>query len=176
MHHDLSGGTAFLIAVLVVVGAVILVALIWPLVNKLFFFDWPPLYEWQQARRPLRPIDQWRVIWATDRNRPVGRATLADAQLAYARYRQARARRALDRRRLGWRVAALVLQGIVVASFAALAAAHSQQRVFYSLLAAGNALGAVGNVLESSRSLSRQVEQMARLQTQIKDRAHLSAP
>jgi hypothetical protein len=138
---------------------VILVALIWPLVSKLFFFDWPPLYEWQQARRPLRPTDQWRVIWATDRNHPAGRATLADAQLAYARYRQTRARRALNRRRPGWRVGALVLQGIVVAGFAALAAAHSEQRVFYTLLAAGNALGAVGNVLESSRSLPRATRQ-----------------
>ncbi len=175
MHHDPSWETAFLIAALVVVGVIILVALLWPLANKLFFFDWPPLYEWQQARRPLRRIDQWRVIWATDRNHLVGRAELADAQLAYARYRQARAQRALDRqrRRRGWQVVALVLQGIAVAGFTALAAAHSRQRVVYSLLAAGQALGILGNVLESSRSLSRRVERMARLQTQIKDRIYV---
>jgi hypothetical protein len=174
VHHDLSWETAFLIGALVVVGVVILVALLWPLANKLFFFDWPPLYEWQQARRPLRRIDQWRVIWATDRNHLVGRAALADAQLAYARYCQARTQRALDRqrRRRGWRLGALVLQGIAV-GFTALAAAHSQQRVLYSLLAAGQALGVLGNVLESSRSLSRRVERMARLQTQIKDRIYV---
>ena len=38
---------------------------------------------------------------------------------------------------------------------------------------AGQALGVLGNVLESSRSLSRRVERMARLQTQIKDRIHV---
>ncbi len=175
MHHDPSWETAFLIAALVVVGVIILVALLRPLASKLFFFDWPPLYEWQQARRPLRRIDQWRVIWATDRNHLVDRAELADAQLAYARYRQARAQRALDRqrRRRGWQVVALVLQGIAVAPFAALAVAHSQQRVVYSLLAAGQALGILGSVLESSRSLSRRVERMARLQTQIKDRIYV---
>jgi hypothetical protein len=101
-------------------GVVILVALIWPLANKLFFFDWPPLYEWQQARRPLCRIDQWRVIWATGRNHPARRAEQTEAQLAYARYRQARAQRALDRRRsrLGWGVVALVGHGIGIASFA----------------------------------------------------------
>jgi len=173
VHHDPSQTTVFVIAALIVVGVVILVALLWPLANKLFFFDWPPLYEWQQARRPLRRIDQWRVIWATDRNHPVGRAALAEAQLAYAHYRQARAQRALDRRRPGWQVVALVLQGIGVAGFAALAAAHSQQRVFYSLLAAGQALGALGIVLENSRSLRRRADRMARLQTQIDDRTHV---
>jgi len=161
------------VAALIVVGVVILVALIWPLANKLFFFDWPPLYEWQQARRPLRRIDQWRVIWATGRNHPARRAELTEAQLAYARYRQARAQRALDRRRpkLGLGVVALVGQSIVAAGFAALAAAHSQQRAFYIFLAAGQALGAFGIVLGLPGSLSRQVKRMARLQIQIQDRA-----
>ena len=103
------------------------------------------------------------MIWATGRNHPVGRAALAEAQLAYARYLQARAQRALDRRRPGWQVVALVLQGIAVASSAALAAAHSQQRVLYSEPAAGPAaLGALGIVLESSRSLKRRADRMAR--------------
>ncbi len=173
MRPDPSQTTVFVVAALIVVGVVILVALIWPLANKLFLFDWPPLYEWQQARRPLRRIDQWRVIWATYRNRPARRAELAEAQLAYARCRQARAQRALDRRRPGWQVVALVGQGIVVASFAALAAAHSQQRALYSLLAAGQAVGALGNVLGLPGSLSRQVKRMARLQIQIEDRAQV---
>jgi hypothetical protein len=173
VRPDPSLTTVFVVAGLIVVGVVILVALIWPLVNKLFFVDWPPLYEWQQARRPLRRLDQWRVIWATGRNHPAGRAELTEAQLAYARYRQARAKRALDRRRkrLGWGVFALVGHGIGIASFAALAAAHSQQRVFYGLLAAGQALGLLGIVLGLPGSLSRQVKRMARLQIQIEDRA-----
>lgn len=175
MHHDLSWETAFLIGALGVVGVIILVALLRPLANKLFFFDWPPLYDWQQARRPLRRVDQWRVIRATGRNHLVGRAALADAQLAYARYCQARAQRALDRqrRRRGWRVGALLLQGIAVAGFTALAAAHSQQRVVYGLGAAGQALGILGGLLESSRSLSRRVERMTRLQAQIEDRVYV---
>lgn len=169
MRADPSQTTVFVVAALIVVGVVILVALIWPLANKLFFFDWP-LYEWQQARRPLRRIDQWRVIWATDRNHPAGRAELTEAQLAYARYRQARAQRALDRRRAGWGVVVLVVQGIWIVGFAALAAAHSQQRALYSLLAAGQALG---TVLGLPGSLNRQVKRMARLQIQIEDRAEV---
>ena len=54
-----------------------------------------------------------------------------------------------------------------------LAAAHSQQRVVYSLLAAGQALGVLGNVLGFTEPLSRRVERMARLQTQIKDRIYV---
>jgi broad specificity phosphatase PhoE len=175
VRPDPSQTTVFVIAALIAVGVVILVALIWPLANKLFFFDWPPLYEWQQARRPLRRIDQWRVIWATDRHHLARRAGLTEAQLAYARYRQARAQRALDRRRRrqGWGVVALVGHGIAVAGFAALAAAHSQQRAFYSLLAASQALGALGTVLGFPGSLSRQVKRMARLQSQIEDRAQV---
>lgn len=175
MHHDPFWETAFLIAALVVVAVIIVVALLWPLANKLFSFDWPPLYEWQQARRPLRRIDRWRVIWATDRNHPVGRAALADAQLAYARYCQARTQRGLDRQRgrRRWRVGVLVLQGIAAAGFTALAAAHSQQRLLYSLLAAGQALGVLGIVLENSRSLRRRADRMARLQIQIKDRIYV---
>lgn len=173
MRPDPSLTTVLVVAALIVVGVVILVALIWPLANKLFFSDWPPLYEWQQARRPLRRIDQWRVIWATCRNHPARRAEVTEAQLAYARYRQARAQRALDRRRprLGWGVVALVVHGIGIAGFAALAAAHSQQRAFYSLLAAGQALGARGIVLGLPGSLSRQAKRMTRLQTRIADRA-----
>jgi len=165
--------TVFVVAALIAVGVVILVALIWPLANKLFLFDWPPLYEWQQARRPLRRIDQWRVIWATDRHHPARRAELTEAQLAYARYRQARAQRALDRRRPGWGVVVLVVQGIGIAGFAALAVAYSQQGAFYSLLAAGQVLGALGTVLGLPGSLSRQVERLARLQIQIQDRAQV---
>jgi hypothetical protein len=102
VDHDPA--QAFLIAALAAVGLAMLVPLIIYLRNKLFFFDWPPLYEWQQARRQLHRIDQGRVIWATYRHHPASRATLADAQLAYARYRQASAQRALDRRRPGRRV------------------------------------------------------------------------
>lgn len=171
MRPDPPQTTVFVVAALIAAGVIILVALIWPLANKLFFFDWPPLYEWQQARRPLRRIDQWRVIWATDRHHPARRAELIEAQLAYARYRQARAQRALDRRRPGWGVVALVVHGIAFAGFAALAVAHSQQRAFYSLLAAGPALGALGIVLGFPGSLSRQVKRMARLRIQIEDRA-----
>lgn len=173
MRPDPSQATVFVVAALIVVGVVILVALIWPLANKLFLSTWPPFYEWQQARRPLRRIDQWRVIWATERNHPARRAELAEAQLAYARYRQARAQRALDRRRPGWQVVALVVQGITVAGFAALAAAHSQQRALYSLLAAGCALGALGNVLGFPWPLRREVKRMARFQTQIKERTQV---
>jgi hypothetical protein len=113
------------------------------------------------------------VIWAAWGNHPARRAELTGAQLAYARYRQARAQRALDRRRPGWGVVVLVGHGIVVAGFAALAAAHSQQRAFYSLLAAGQALGALGTMLGFPGSLSRQVKRMARLQMQIEDRAQV---
>ena len=173
MRPDPSQTTVFVVAALIAVGVVILVALIWPLANKLFFSDWPPLYEWQQARRPLRRSDQWRVIWATYRNRPARCAELTEAQLAYARYRQARAQRALDRRRPGWQVVVLIVQGIGVAGFAAPAAAHSQQRAFYSLLAAGQALGALGTVLGLPGSLSRQVKRMTRLRIQIEDRAQV---
>jgi hypothetical protein len=115
------------------------------------------------------------VIWATGRNRPVGRAALAEAQVAYARYRQARAQRALDRqrRRWRWRVVALVFLCIAAAYWAAMAAAQGQQRTIDSLVAAGYVLGALGNVLENSRSLRRQGDRMARLQTRIKDRTHV---
>jgi hypothetical protein len=112
VRPDPSQTTVFVVAALIVVGVVILVALIWPLANKLFLLDWPPLFEWQQARRPLRRIDQWQVIWATGRDHPARRAEQTEAQLAYARYRQARAQRALDRRRPGWGVVVLVVQGI----------------------------------------------------------------
>jgi hypothetical protein len=175
VRPDSSQTTVFVVAALIAVGVAILVALIWPLANKLFLSDWPPLYEWQQALRPLRRIDQWRVIWATDRHHRARRAELAEAQLAYASYRHARAQRALDRRRrrLAWGVVALVGHGIGVAGFAALAAAHSQQRAFYSLLAAGQALGALGIVLGLPGSLSRQVRRMARLQIQIEDHAQV---
>ena len=97
MDHDPAQVTVFLIAALATVVLGILVALIRPMVRKLFFFDWPPLYEWQQARRQLRRTDQWRVIWATRRSHPVSCATLADAQLAYVRYRHASAQRSAQR-------------------------------------------------------------------------------
>ena len=167
MHHDPA--QAFLVAALAAVGLVILVPLIIFLRNKLFFFDWPPLYEWQQARRQLHRIDRGRVIWATYRHHPASRATLADAQLAYARYRQATAQRALDRRRPGRRVAAAAFFGVLAAGSAALAATHSQQRTVFIWGAAGYAFSALGPLVEGRRSLKRLTERMAQLHAEIQD-------
>lgn len=150
-------------------GLVILVPVIIYLRNKLFFFDWPPLYEWQQARRQLRRIDQGRVIWATYRHHPASRAMLADAQLAHARYRQASAQRALDRRRPGRRVAAAALGGVLAAGCAALAVTNSQQRIVFIWAAAGYASSALGPLVEGPRTLKRLTERMARLQAEIQD-------
>ncbi len=168
MPHDLA--QFLLVSALAAVGLVILIPLGIYLVHKLFFFDWPPLYEWQQARRQLRRIDPWRVIWATYRHRPASCPALADAQLAYARYRQAAAQRALDRqRRPGRRAVATVYFGVLAAFWAALAATHGQQRILHSIQAASFAGLALVNWL-SPRSARRQAELMARLQTEIDDR------
>ena len=175
MPHDLA--QFLLIAALTAVGLIILIPLGIFLVHKLFFFDWPPLYEWQQARRQLRRIDQWRVIWATYRHHPASRAALADAQLAHVRYRQAAAQRALDRqRRPGRRAVATVYCGVLAAVWAALAATYSQQRILYSIQAASFAGLALGYWLDR-RAARRQAELMARLQTEINDRymRHLDA-
>src|SRR5260221_11938166 len=51
-----------------------------------------------QARRQLRRIDRWRVIWAASRNHLASRSILADAQLAFMRRVQAAAQRNLSRR------------------------------------------------------------------------------
>src|SRR5260221_11584050 len=51
-----------------------------------------------QARRQLRRIDRWRVIWAASRNHLARRSILADAQLAFMRRVQAAAQRNLSRR------------------------------------------------------------------------------
>ena len=166
MHQDPA--QPFLIAALATLGLVILVPLIIYLRNKLFFFDWPPLYEWQQARRQLHRIDQGRVMWATYRHHPASRATLADAQLAYARYRQAAAQRALDRER-PWRRVAAAFFGVLAAGSAAFAAMHSQQRIIFILGASGYAIGALGPLLEGPRSLKRLTERMAQLQAEIQD-------
>ncbi len=167
MHHDLA--QFLLIAAIVAAGLVILVPLGVYLVHKVFAFDWPPLYEWQQARRQLRPSDRWRVIWATYRHHPAGRAALADAQLAHARYRQAAAQRALDRQRSRWRAVATVYCGVLAALWAALAATHSQQRILYSIQAACFAGLALVNGL-GPRTARRQTEPMARLQAEIENR------
>jgi hypothetical protein len=172
VHHDPAQVTDFLIAALAtVVVLVILVALVLPLVRKLFFFDWPPLYEWQQARRQLRRIDQWRVIWATRRNHLISRATLAGAQLAYVRYRHASAQRSAQRlprrRRLRATVAAIF---VVNAGSWAAAAARSQQRIADSVLAAGFAISALGPALVFPWSERRLIKQMTRLQREIEDR------
>jgi hypothetical protein len=167
VHHDPA--EAFLIAALAAVGLIILIPLTICLRNKLFFFDWPPLYEWQQARRQLHRIDRGRVIWATYRHHPASHATLADAQLAYARYRQAAAQRALDRRRPGRRVAAAAFFGVLAAGSAALAATHSQQRIAFIWGAAGYAMSALAPLVEGPRSLKRGTERMARLQAEIQD-------
>jgi hypothetical protein len=167
VDHDPA--QAFLIAVLAAVGLAILVPLIIYLRNKLFFFDWPPLYEWQQARRQLHRIDQGRVIWATYRHHPASGATLADAQLAYARYRRALAQRALDRRRPGRRVAAAAFFGVLAAGCAALAATNSQQRIVFIWAAAGYASSALGQLVEGPRTLKRLTGRMARLQAEIQD-------
>jgi hypothetical protein len=152
-------------------GLVILIPVIVFLRNTLFFYDWrPPLYEWQQACRQLRRIDQGRVIWATYRHHPASRAMLADAQLAYARYCQARAQRALDRRRPGRRVAAAASFGVLAAGSAAIAATNSQQRIALTLGAAGYAMSALSLLLGGPRSLKRGTERMARLQAEIQDR------
>ena len=160
----------FLIAALVTVGLVIVVPVIIYLVHKLFFFDWPPLYEWQQARRQLRRIDQGRVIWATYyRHHPASRAALGGAQLACARYRQAAAQRALDRQRRGRRIGAVVFLGATAAGFAALAAVQSQQRITDIVIAVGYASNALGTLLAGPRSWRRQTERMTRLQAAIED-------
>ncbi len=153
---------------------VILVPLIIYLVHKLFFFDWPPLYEWQQARRQLRRIDQWRVIWATRRNHPTIQATLAGAQLTYARYLQAAAQRALDRRR-GLRVSLAAYLGIVAAGNAVIAATQSQQRITGSVAAAWFAISALWALAVDPWLLRRQIERMARLGAEI-ERAHEMPP
>jgi len=162
------------VAALSAVGFAILIPLITYLVHKLFFFDWPPLYEWQQTRRQLRLSDRWRVIWATYRHHPTSRAVLADSQLAYARYRQAAAQRALGRHRRGWR-AAVTVYLVLAAVWAALAATLSQQRILNSLQAASFA-GLALVIGLSPRSARRLAELMARLQTEIqaeiKDRTH----
>lgn len=160
---DRDPARAFLIAALATVVLGILVALIRPWVQQLFFFDWPPLYEWQQARRQLRRIDQWHVIWATRRNHPIGRARLADAQLAYVRYLQAGAQRSLHRRGLRVGLAAIF---IVNAGSWAVAAAHSQQRIADSVLAACFAICALGWGLVVPRSEKRLTERMARLRAE----------
>jgi hypothetical protein len=173
VHHDPA--QVFLIAALAA-GLVILIPVIIFLRNRLFFFDWPPLYEWQQARRQLRLIGRGRVIWATCRRHPASRVTLADAQLAYARYRQAAAQRALDRRRPGRRVAAAAFFGVLAAGSAVLAATHSQQRIVFIWGAAGYALSALGPLLEGPRSMKRLAERMARLQAEIQDCYRRSDP
>jgi len=165
--HDLA--QFLLVAVLAAVGLVILFPLGIYLVHKLFFFDWPPLYEWQQARRQLRRIDRWRVIWATYRRHPASRHALADAQLAHARYRQAAAQRPLGRQRPGWRTVATVYCGVLAAFWAALAATHGQQRILSIIQAASFAGLALVNWL-GPRTARRQAELMARLQTEIDDR------
>lgn len=166
MHPDLA--QVLLIAVLAAAGLVILIPLIIYLRNKLFRFDWPPLYEWQQARRQVRLIDRVRVVWATYRHHPASRATLADAQLAHARYRQAAAQRALDRRRPGRSVVAAAGLSVLAACWVALAATHHQLQVLY-WSAASYAFMALGIGLEPW-SLRRLTQRMTRLQTQIEDR------
>jgi hypothetical protein len=51
-----------------------------------------------QARRQLRRIDRWRLIWAASRNHLASRSILADAQLAFMRRVQAAAQQNLSRR------------------------------------------------------------------------------
>jgi len=143
------------------------------LAHKLFLFDWPELYEWQQARRQLRPSDRWRVIWATYRHHPASRATPADAQLAHARYRQAVAQRALDRQRPGRQTVGMVYCGVLAAVWAAFAAAYSQQRILFSIQAACFAGLALSNWLDP-RTARRQAELMARLQAQIEHAPEIS--
>ncbi len=64
MHHDLA--QFLLIAAIVAAGLVILVPLGVYLVHKVFAFDWPPLYEWQQARRqPTATIRPAAPRWLT---------------------------------------------------------------------------------------------------------------
>jgi len=164
--HDLA--QLLLIVALASAGLMILIPLGIYLVHKLFFFDWSPLYEWQQARRQLRLSDRWRVIWATYRHHPASRPALADAQLAHARYRQAAAQRALDRQRLGWRAVATVYCGVLAAFWVALAATHSQQRILHSIQAFSFAGLAIVTWL-SPRTARRQADLMARLQTEIDD-------
>jgi hypothetical protein len=174
--HDPAQVTVFLIAVLATVVLGILVALIRPMVRKLFFFDWPPFYEWQQARRQLRRTDQWRVIWATRRSHPVSGATLADAQLAYARYRHASAQRSAQRlrRRRGRRVSLAAISVVFAGSWAVAAAAQSQQRITDSVAAAGAAMATLAGALDPW-SVRRLIKRMARLQREIEDR-HAQVP
>jgi hypothetical protein len=51
-----------------------------------------------QARRQLRRIDRWRVIWAASRDHLASCSILADARLAFMRRVQAAAQRNLSRR------------------------------------------------------------------------------
>ncbi len=173
MHPDLV--QLFRIAALGAVALGILVPLGIYLVHKLFFFDWPPLYEWQQARGQLRLQDRWRVIWATYRHHPASRAVLADAQLAHVRYRQAAAQRALERQRQrrGRRVVAAAYFGVLAAYWAAFAATHSQVRILLSLQAASFA-GLALVIWLGPRSARRQAELMARLQAQIEHAPEIS--
>ena len=174
MDHDLV--QLVLIAALAAVGLVILVPLIVTVVHKLFFFDRPELYEWQQARRQLHRLDQGRVIWATNRQRPAGRAGLAEAQLAYARYRQDVARRALRRGRRRGRLAAMIWNGVVAAGYAALAGAATQSQLrILGIVAAGSFAGNALTIALAPRSSRRQIERMARLQAEIERAPELSS-
>ena len=169
MHDELA--QFLLIAAFTAAGLVILVPLGVYLVHRLFFFDWPPLYEWEQARRQLRLGDRWRVIWATYRHHPASRAALAGAQVAHARYRQAAAQRGLNRQRPGRRAVGMVYCGVLAAVWAALAAAYSQQRILYSVQAACFAgLALVSGLDLDRRTARRQAELMARLQAEIENR------
>lgn len=170
MPHDLVRAfvTAALLAAVVGVLFVfaMLVALIWPRARQHFnFFTGPGFAEWRQERRQLRAFDQWRVIWATSRNRPVSRAALAGAQLAHVRYLQDMARRApLVRGLLAVLAAAsaFLAAGLVVS-----AVAQSQRRMADSIFAAVWAIYALGLGLALPWLLRRLPERMARLREQI---------
>lgn len=137
-------------------------------------FAGPHRGAWQQARRQLRHLDQWRVIWATRRNHPVSRAGLAGAQLVYVRYLQDAARRTL----LGYRwlrTALPAIYGVLAAGYAAFAVTQSRGRIIHVLIAACWAAISLIWALAVPRSVRRMPEKMVRLQAEI-ERANRMPP
>lgn len=127
--------------------------------------------QWQRVRRQLSPADRWRVNWATARQRPVGRADLAEAQVACVRFREHAARRSPLTRKPWMRILITTLYGVAALSYIidAFAAHSGYQHVFAVVMALLLATLAVLWATVIPHSAARQRDRMARLRRQLED-------
>lgn len=166
MGHDAALAVSIFALVVVVTAGIVLTVGLWA---RRKVFAGPARDAWELTRHDLTTGDMLRVRRATMRHRPVGRPSLAGAQLVYTRYAQYVAEHSPLRRR-SLLVAMCVLYGALGVQRLASGLAEGQGRVFNVAFGALFTAMAVAYGPLISRSMAREPLRMRQLRREVRQR------